>query len=75
MQTKRQSLLEVAVNTGVGFLVAIPLNEYLQDKALGVSMTHSQSFWLVAVFTLVSVLRSYVIRRGFNWLGQRKGKA
>lgn len=65
MQSKRGSLIEAVVNTAVGFalswltgLVAYPL--------LGVQVSHAQNIAVVCIFTVVSLVRSFVLRRLFN---------
>jgi hypothetical protein len=65
MQSRRRSLTEAAVNTAIGFalswltgLVAYPL--------LDIKVSNAQNAAVVVVFTLVSLARSYALRRLFN---------
>lgn len=65
-QTRRQSLLEAIVGTSIGFSIAY-ITGILVYPALGLPITHSQNLVATLIFTVVSVCRSYLIRRVFNW--------
>lgn len=69
-QTRRHSAFEAATNMIVGMalswlagLVVYPL--------LGIEITHGQNTTIVLLFTLISLVRSYSLRRMFNWLAHR----
>ena len=65
MQTKRASLIEAIVNTFIGFLITCmvaPLIYWLAN----VSMSPTKLGLVNLAFTLVSVIRNYLIRRVFN---------
>lgn len=77
MQSKRGSLIESVINTFIGFLITCavaPLIYYLVD----VKMTATKLGLANAAFTLVSVIRNYIIRRFFNrtniWVNKNKEK-
>ena len=64
-QSKKSSLIESIVNTFVGFIVTIaasPLIYWICD----VKMNAAQMSVVTLLFTLLSILRNYVIRRFFN---------
>lgn len=67
MQSKRHSLMEAIISTAVGFVLAIVTQHYLYIW-YDIEVTHSQNFQIVAILTVVSVLRGYWLRRLFNWL-------
>ena len=67
MQKKKHSLLEACLSTAIGFGVAV-LTNFLVLPLFGLPVTGSQSFWIGVVFTLVSAVRGYYVRRLFNWL-------
>lgn len=71
-QSKRHSLYETITSTTVGFIVAFLLNLWILPWFMKVTPTHSQNFGMVVVFTIVSVIRGYGMRRFFNWLGWKK---
>lgn len=64
-QSKLMSLVEAITNTLVGLALAFAVNAALMYWT-GVTATAMQNFLIVAGHTVVSVLRSYVIRRMFN---------
>lgn len=65
-QSKKQSLLEAGIGTTVGFAIAWFLNWAIW-RSFGFAPSMSQSFWVAVVFTLVTIIRVYYVRRGFNW--------
>jgi len=65
MQSKRRSALEAASNVTVGFLVAVGAN-LLVLPAFGYEVTIIDSFAIGWVFTVISMLRSYFLRRLLN---------
>lgn len=65
MQTKFGSFLEAFVNVAIGYWVATIANYYVLPLWYeGVTFAHSMSIGLV--FTGISMIRSYVVRRWFN---------
>ena len=64
-QTKLMSFVEAITNTFVGLALAFAVNAALMHWT-GVAATAMQNFLIVAGHIVVSVLRSYVIRRMFN---------
>jgi hypothetical protein len=67
MQSRKMSAAETAVNYIVGYFLAWFIMTYLL-RWLGFPVTKGQSGGVVAIFTAVSVVRSYAIRRFFNWI-------
>ena len=65
MQSKRRSALEAVTNVTVGCLVAVGVN-LLALPAFGYEVTIIDSFAIGWVFTVISMLRSYFLRRLFN---------
>lgn len=66
-QTRRQSLMEAVVNTTTGYIISL-ITQLLVFPFFGVHMALSQNMLLVGVFTIISIVRSYVWRRVFNYL-------
>lgn len=66
-QLRRHSALETVTSTFIGFCLSYWLNYFLLP-VFGFPVTHSQNFWLVTIFTLVSLIRGYFLRRLFNRL-------
>jgi len=65
MQSKRGSLIEAAANTAIGYLVAVAANVAVLPL-FGLLPSVSQSFGIGMVFTIISLVRSYALRRLFN---------
>ena len=65
MQTKRQSLVETLTSVFVGWLIGVILNLTVLPLFY-YNITVVDSLWVSLIFTAVSVIRSYVIRRFFN---------
>jgi len=64
-QTPRSSLIEAWVNILLGFSVNYLAN-WLLLPMVGAHFTMSENFWLGWVYTAISIVRQYVIRRWFN---------
>jgi len=65
MQSRKGSLIEAIVNTFIGFIITClvaPLLYWLAD----VHMTPAKMGLMNLLFTIVSVIRNYFIRRWFN---------
>lgn len=64
-QTKLGSFLEACSNTAIGLLIALAA-QYVLFLAYDVKATVETQVWLTFWMTLVSIARSYVLRRIFN---------
>ena len=64
-QTRLESLAEVCLSTAIGYAFAI-LAQLAIFPVFGISVTVAENFAIAALFTVVSVLRGYVVRRWFN---------
>lgn len=64
-QKKSISFLEVFLNTIIGYAVAI-LTQLVVFPLFDINITHSQNLLMGLVFTIVSIVRSYLLRRFFN---------
>lgn len=67
MQSKLGSLVETMTNIVIGFIISFVLNATLLP-ALGYNVTFSENLVIVLAFTIVSMIRSYILRRFFNWV-------
>ena len=65
MQSRRHSLLESLVNIAVGYTVAIS-SQLLIFPLFAINIPLSQNLSIGALFTGVSLVRSYLLRRLFN---------
>lgn len=71
MQTKFQSFIEACANVLVGYGVAI-LSQIAIFPLFGIYVPLSSNLAIGAWFTVISLVRSYVLRRWFNGLKFRK---
>ena len=59
------SLVEAITNVAVGYLVAV-LTQILVFPLFGLDVSLSHNLALASVFTLISIFRSYALRRVFE---------
>lgn len=64
-QTKRQSLIESATNIAIGYTVAL-LSQLIVFPLVGIHVSFSTNLEIGLYFTLISLVRSYLVRRWFN---------
>ena len=64
-QTKKASIVEAASNVLVGFVTTMMFSPAIYWLA-GVEIKVSKQFGVTAMFTVVSLVRSYALRRWFN---------
>lgn len=64
-QTKLESLAEVIINVIIGWVIGL-LTQLVVFPIFGIHVSFSDQFWISVVFTFVSIVRSYAIRRWFN---------
>ena len=65
MQSKKQSFIESLTSTTIGIIIGIVLNSTILPM-FGYPVSLSDSLLISIIFTAVSVIRSYAIRRIFN---------
>lgn len=65
MQKKTHSFIESIVNVLVGYGVAFAA-QVLVFPAFGINVSLKTNFHMTNIFTVISIVRSYCIRRAFN---------
>jgi hypothetical protein len=65
MQTCRMSFIEAVSNNVVAFILSVLINIHL-FPLFGFPVKLGESMLIVAVFSIVSIIRSYIMRRIFN---------
>ena len=68
MQSRLMSVVEASTNVLIGYLVSVAANIIILPL-FGYNVTIGDSFAIGLAFTAVSLVRSYVLRRAFNWIG------
>lgn len=71
MQTRIQSAIEAVANVAVGYVVAI-LSQIAVFPLFGIHVPLSSNLAIGAWFTVISLVRSYILRRWFNGLKFRR---
>ncbi len=66
-QKRRHSFLEQVVSTSIGFLIAL-LTQVIVFPLYNLEITLLSNLEIAGIFTLISILRGYWIRRLFNSL-------
>ena len=65
MQSKKNSLIESITNVVVGYCVAL-MSQIIIFPVFGIHATIKDNLMIGLFFTVVSITRSYVLRRIFN---------
>jgi hypothetical protein len=69
MQSRVMSAVEASTNVLIGYLVSVAANIIILPM-FGYDVTVADSFAIGLAFTAVSLVRSYLLRRVFNWIGR-----
>lgn len=67
-QRKSHSWLETITNTAVGYVINLCANFLLFPVLLGVGISLKTNIILSITYTIISVVRGYLLRRFFNWV-------
>ena len=73
-QSRTMSLLEAVTNVLIGYGVAVT-TQYLVFPLFGLHATLSQNLMIGLIFTGVSLVRSYLLRRAFEARRVRQAKS
>ncbi len=66
MQTKTGSLIEACANVAVGYTIAVS-SQMVVFPLVGIQGVELHTNMLIgAIFTVISLVRSYILRRWFN---------
>lgn len=66
-QPRLHSLLEQILNVGSGFIISYFLWIFYITYKYDIEVSRSDNLEIVLTFTVVSVIRGLMWRRGFNW--------
>jgi hypothetical protein len=67
MQSRQDSLLEAATNVALGFVLAL-VTQAVVYPIFGITTTFVTDGTIAVIFTALSFLRSYLVRRAFETL-------
>lgn len=65
-QTKKESAVEAITSTAIGFVVALCAQVFIV-WLYDIVVSPVQNVMITVFFTGVSIIRSYFVRRWFNW--------
>ena len=66
-QKKRHSLIETLINVTIGYFIALG-TQIIVFPWFNIEVTYKEQFLIGMIFTIVSIVRGYFIRRLFNLL-------
>ena len=69
MQSRRASLIEAAANVAAGLVLAL-LMQLVLFSVMGIAATLGQNLVITAAFSVLSIVRSYSLRRLFDAAGR-----
>lgn len=64
-QTRLQSLIETTINIGIGYGISL-VSQIVVFPLFGIHIPISDNVFIGAIFTVISIARSYLVRRMFN---------
>jgi hypothetical protein len=70
MQSKKHSVIESMANVAIGYMVAL-LSQLVVFPMFDIHIPLSSNLAITAWFTVISLIRSYVVRRWFNKIQAR----
>ena len=65
MQSKRESMIETLTNVGIGWFISFIAN-MLVLPLFGYNINLTDGLLISIIFTIISIVRGYVVRRWFN---------
>ncbi len=71
IQSRKESLVETLTNLLVGFMIAI-LAQVVVFPLMGIVIEPTGHLTIAVIFTFISLARSYLLRRFFNYRSERK---
>lgn len=73
-QSRLASLLEAKANVAFGYVVSVAAGQFIYPL-FDASITLTDNMGITLFFTVLSLARTYLTRRFFNWLQTRKVSA
>ena len=67
MQSKKMSLIETVLSVLIGYIVAL-LSQIVVFPLFDIKVSLIDNLLMGLLFTVISIIRGYYIRRLFNWI-------
>lgn len=66
-QRRLHSVYETITSTAVGYLLSFACQQWIIAPLFNLRTDVMENILIVAIFTIISLLRGYGVRRFFNW--------
>ena len=73
-QSRTASIVEQLCNVGSGMIVALLTWVYIIQPIFGIQKRFTENLSITGIFTIISLCRGFLWRRGFEWWANRKEK-
>lgn len=70
MQTKKMSLIETLSSVAIGYIISLAA-QMIIFPIFGIKVSLTDNLLIGLFFTVVSIVRGYLVRRLFNWINFR----
>mgnify|MGYP001600986595 FL=1 len=70
-QPRGMSLTESIINVFIGLLINVTAQHFI-FPLFGIYIGWNTNLMIAGIFTIISIIRSFTLRRVFNWLHIRK---
>lgn len=70
MQTKKMSLIETIVSVIIGYIISLAA-QLIIFPLFDINVSLAENLMIGLFFTVVSIIRGYLVRRLFNWINFR----
>ena len=67
MQSKKMSLIETVLSVLIGYIVAL-LSQIVVFPLFDIEVSLTDNLLTGLLFTVISIIRGYFVRRLFNWI-------
>lgn len=70
-QSRAMSVVEATASTAIGFAMSLLVWRWIVRPVFGIGGGIADDLAITTIFTIVSILRGYGVRRLFEWIGRR----
>lgn len=74
MQTRKGALIESLAGTAIGFIISVLVWQFIVNPLWNLHTGIIDNLSITLLFTVVSVIRSYYVRRVFNHMHNKNNK-
>jgi hypothetical protein len=70
MQSRIQSAVEVVSGTIIAFVISVAAGQFVIFPLFHIAPSLGDNIGITGCFTILSIVRGYVVRRMFNWISR-----